>query len=616
MNNTKRSILNSIISLVLCFVMLVGSTFAWFTDTATSEDNIIQTGKLDIGMYWSDNNQDWHNTEGDSATPIFNYDNWEPGYTEVRYIKVTNDGSLAFKYHMLLSPNGTVGKLAEVIDVSYDIVSGNTAFAAPTASDKQGSLTKVGTLKDLISNNGAVAGGVLLPESQSADGYYSGEIVVCISFHMQENAGNDYQDSSIGATFNINLYATQFDFEEDSFDSSYDDGAEWPEIPSVGNSASADVEADANGNLLNETTISGEGMTATVPAGTKLADGANKLILSVANKEQSEANITLNDNAELRALDVHIDGVADGNTTPIEITLEEALPVGLNIGNYTLHHVENGQTVEMTPLADGAAPVHNNFTYDPATGNVTLYLASFSEIAIVAEPAAWNGSLDYSWYDENATELYIANADQLAAFGAIVGGMKKVTGIEKISDNVYEYSYSEEVIQDSFNGKTVKLLADINIGDTNEYYTDASENGLVFYPIGYWNNEGTYEKSGTAISSGFYSFEGTFDGDGHIISNFYQNTWEMKGDHDWYGATEQRYRDGMGLFGRVYGGTVKNLTVKNFSSDGEITTTGTIAAYADFGATFENIAIVGCNPRVYNIGNGGIVGCVGWYNKN
>ena len=55
-------------------------------------------------------------------------------------------------------------------------------------------------------------------------------------------------------------------------------------------------------------------------------------------------------------------------------------------------------------------------------------------------------------------------------------------------------------------------------------------------------------------------------------------------------------------------------TILGFSSDGEIATTGVIAAYAD-GATFENIAIFNCNPRVYNIGNGGIVGCVGWYAK-
>jgi hypothetical protein len=63
----------------------------------------------------------------------------------------------------------------------------------------------------------------------------------------------------------------------------------------------------------------------------------------------------------------------------------------------------------------------------------------------------------------------------------------------------------------------------------------------------------------------------------------------------------------MGLFGRIYGGSVVNLNIDGFKSDGEYTTTGVIAAYAD-GATFENISIFNCNPRVYNIGNGGIVG--------
>ena len=615
MKNTRRSLLNSITALVLCMSMLVGTTFAWFTDVVTSSDNIIQTGKLDIGMEWSENNRDWHSTEGANAKPIFENDKWEPGHTEVRYIKVTNDGSLAFKYQMFLEPEGSVGKLAEVIDVSYDIVSGNDDFKAPSLFNKKGSLTKIGTLKDLISARGAIASGVILPEGASEEGFYAGEIVVCISLHMQEKAGNEYKNSSIGTTFDITLYATQYNFESDSFDDSYDVDPEWPEIPSVGNSAYVDVETDISGKVANATSIVGVGMKAEIPTGVQLTENNNRLVLNVADKDESEANVTLGENDELRALDVHVLGVDESNTVPMAITLYEALPVGLNIGNYTLHHVEDGVTYTMTAVAAGETPAHNNFTYDPATGDVTLYLASFSEIALVAEPAAWEGNLNYEWYDADATELYIANADQLAAFGAIVGGMKKVTGIEKISDNVYEYSYSEEIIQDSFNGKTVKLLADINIGDTNEYYTDASENGLVFYPIGYWNNEGTYEKSGTAISSGFYSFEGTFDGDGHIISNFYQNTWEMKGDHNWYDATEQRYRDGMGLFGRVYGGTVKNLTVKNFSSDGEITTTGTIAAYADFGATFENIAITNCNPRVYNIGNGGIVGCVGWYTK-
>ena len=248
----------------------------------------------------------------------------------------------------------------------------------------------------------------------------------------------------------------------------------------------------------------------------------------------------------------------------------------------------------MQLLADGEAPVHNSFNYDPATGDVVLHLASFSEVAVVAEPAKWEGTIASAFNGGTGTEddpYIIANADQLAYFGAVVGGM---VGFK----------------QNSFNGEYIKLVCDIDLADDEEH----NVGNKIFYPIGYYNSEGTYERTNTAITSGLRTFEGTFDGNGNTISNFYQNTWEMKGDHDWYSPEEQYYRDGMGLFGRVYKGTIKNLTVKNFSSDGEIATTGVIAAYAD-GATFENIAIFNCNPRVYNIGNGGIVGCVGWYAK-
>ena len=579
MRTTKQSLLNSVVALVLCLSMLIGTTFAWFTDVVTSSGNIIQTGNLDIGMYWSENNVDWNTTEGSGATPIFSYDNWEPGYTQVRYIKVTNEGSLAFQYQMLLSPNGEVGKLAEVIDVSYDVITENPYFVAPTAEDKQGSLVKVGNLNELIESNEAVAGGVLLPLNQLADGYYSGEIVICVSFHMDELAGNEYQESTIGSTFDIKLYATQFDFESDSFDSSYDDEAEWPnkDLPFEGNSASVDVETDENGNVANPATIQGEGMSASIPAGVKLANGASKLTLSVNTVDESAANVTVAENENMRSIDVHIDGVASDNTVPMAITLNEALPIGLNLGNFTLHHVENGNTVAMTLIADGETPVHNSFSYDPVTGNVVLYLASFSEIAFVAGEAKWGGEYDYSWYNTDASVYYIANADQLAGFGAIVGGM------------------AEGIKQDSFTGKTVRLMSNINLGD----YEDANPN-LLFHPIGYY-----YNGNDSAPYSTVYSFEGTFDGNGNKIANFYQNTWEIKGDYD-----GNYYKDAMGLFGYVVNGTIKNLTVDHFSSDGEFTPTGVIAAYA-CNSTFENIAITNCNPRVYNTGNGGIVGIGG-----
>ena len=207
MKTTKKSLLTSVVALFLCVAMLSGTTFAWFTDSVTSSSNIIQSGNLDIEMYWSENNVDWKNADGADSEPIFSNDKWEPGYTEMRYLKVTNEGSLAFQYKMLLIPNGTVDKLAEVIDVYYDIVTYNEGFTAPTADNKIGSLTKVGTLADLIANGTSAAGGVLLPADKLDANYYSGEIVVCISFHMQEEAGNEYQECSIGTTFDIQLTA-------------------------------------------------------------------------------------------------------------------------------------------------------------------------------------------------------------------------------------------------------------------------------------------------------------------------------------------------------------------------------------------------------------------------
>ena len=585
MKNTKRSLMSSVVALLLCFAMLLGTTYAWFTDTAMSVDNIIQSGELDIAMYWNDDlTGTWKNVEDENT--IFDYDKWEPGYTEVRYVKIVNEGNLAFKYAMRILPLGEVSKLAEVIDVYY-------------VEDPQSPINKETDLKNPVGTLAqAIAGGLDTNGTMTENG---DELIVGIALKMRENAGNEYMGLSIGDSFSIQIVATQLSYEEDSFGKDYDKDATFPEVP-VNEGVTAPVEND-NGQAKNDVALNGENASATVPAGTKLEDGATSLTLTVTELNESNANITLGENEEKKSIDVHIDGVAATNDKPIVISLGAIAPVGQNEGNFKLYHVENAQSVEMTRVASvSELTAHNTFYYDPATGEVTVAMATFSEVALVADTVnEWEGKFDYSWYDANETELVIANADQLAAFGAIVGGM--ADGIE----------------QDSFNGKTVKLVADINLGDKE------SENNpdIIFYPIGYYNNTGSYEKKagnvgpdGSAVSSGFEIFEGTFDGNGHTIKNFYQNTWEMFGDYnDGYSGTPNHYRDGMGLFGKIYGGTVKNLTVSNFSSDGEYTTTSVIAAYAD-GATFENIAITNCNPRVYNIGNGGIVGCVGWYAKD
>ena len=403
----------------------------------------------------------------------------------------------------------------------------------------------------------------------------------------------------------VRLLATQESYESDSFGSDFDTQAKAAVFPNfVGGSASATVVPNEQNQTAAAVTMSAGAVAATVPAGVQLAQGVTELKLNVSMMGASGANIALGENEDMRSLDVHIEGVAADNTTPITVTLKEAAPMGLNLGNYKVYHVEADGTKEMTLVAaEDDFTAHNQFKYDPATGDVTLYMATFSEVAIAAELInPWKGEFNYDWYKANEKELTIANADQLAGFGAIVGGMKKVT---ELVDG--KYSYSEDVIQDSFSGKTVKLISDINLGDK-----EADNKNLIFYPIGYYNSTGSYTKtSGISVTSSVSSFEGTFDGNGHTISNFYQNTWEMFGDYnDGYSGTPNHYKDAMGLFGYVLNGTVKNLTVDNFSSDGEFTPTGVIAAYA-VNSTFENIAITNCNPRVYNTGNGGIVGIGG-----
>ena len=243
MKKTLRSLALSVISLLLCFSMLLGSTFAWFTDEIESGKNVIQAGNLDIEMYWTKDlsSGTWINAEDEDAEPVFNYDKWEPGYTEVRYVKIKNAGSLAFKYALSIIPDGEVSKLADVIDVFY--VENATANIGGRA--ELNALGAKGTLRDAI--NGSIpVNGAIVPTGKTAEGAYSGEVVIAIALKMRESAGNEYQNLSIGDTFSLKLTATQYSFEKDGYGSDYDKDAQWPGNVTVGNSASATVTTTDN----------------------------------------------------------------------------------------------------------------------------------------------------------------------------------------------------------------------------------------------------------------------------------------------------------------------------------------------------------------------------------
>jgi len=345
---------------------------------------------------------------------------------------------------------------------------------------------------------------------------------------------------------------------------------------------SASGSVTVNG-VLPETGVqiqAGNSISANVPQNVVLDENAEALTLTVATKENSDSNITLGDSDSLLALDVHIEGVSKENTVPITVDLGNALAPYLNKDAISLYHIENGVSVQMTCVDEFTA--HNQFKYDPATGGLVLYLATFSEITTVVDTTnTWEGSRDYSWYNTTDTDFVLYNVEQLAAFGDIVRGYKEdATAVDaEIIVN------DEKIAADSFAGKIVKLGADIEIHSENpgEEYR-----ARYFYPVGDYDNP----------------FKGTFDGMGHIVSNLYQNGWDMGDDP----ANKVYYDDHLGLFAYVNDATVQNLTVDNFTIIMELCDVGCVAAYAGGTSTFKNISVFNSDASSYNKRVAGIVG--------
>ena len=97
--STKRALSASIMSMILCIVLLIGATFAWFTDSVSSGTNVIKAGNLDVKLEYSKDGTNWTNADG--ATDLFDSSaKWEPGHVEVVYLKVSNAGDLALKYKL------------------------------------------------------------------------------------------------------------------------------------------------------------------------------------------------------------------------------------------------------------------------------------------------------------------------------------------------------------------------------------------------------------------------------------------------------------------------------------------------------------------------------------
>ena len=209
MNNnkkaTKRALLTSVMALVMCVVMLVGTTFAWFTDTASTAVNKIVAGNLDVdivgenGASLDKQTLKFIQAAGNNEYAPVDDVLWEPGATFfTQGFKIVNKGNLALKYKVVVS--GTTGDAKLLKAIEFNVVTEKTKEAAEA-------LAKEG---DLLSN------GASAPAAEGVYYYLRG--------HMDENAGNEYKNLTLDG-ISITVYATQYTYEKDSFDELYDDNA-------------------------------------------------------------------------------------------------------------------------------------------------------------------------------------------------------------------------------------------------------------------------------------------------------------------------------------------------------------------------------------------------------
>ena len=114
----KRTLLLSVMAMLICAAMLAGTTFAWFTDSASTGVNKIAAGNLDIELEYSYDMVTWKNATAD--TRLFNDGAlWEPGHTELVYLRIANKGSLALKYETEFGYNYRVTRGKSVLGNYY-----------------------------------------------------------------------------------------------------------------------------------------------------------------------------------------------------------------------------------------------------------------------------------------------------------------------------------------------------------------------------------------------------------------------------------------------------------------------------------------------------------------
>ena len=602
--STKHALLMSGLALLMCVSMLIGSTFAWFTDSVTSAGNKIQAGTLKIDLELLEKNEDgstkWTSLK-DSKAPIFNYDKWEPGYTDVKILKVENEGTLALKWVAKFVSANDLTELANVIDVYVKPSADEFGYA--TDRTDLSTWTKKGTVAEFVNTISETTYGNL----EAGKAAYLG-----IALKMQESADNKYQGMDLGGAFDIMILATQYTSESDSFDDQYDKNATYLNKDESGNyliSTAAELVYFADSVNNGKKTYAGETVMLTAdidlanvawsPIGQTCAtefkgvfDGQNHTIknMTIVNTDESancasglfgwieshdnnnpvtvknvkfdNANVTGNHNVAVVA------GYIYGTIENCEV--KNSTVIGLNANDDA-----NGDKVGVIAGYVGDSRINNNKVENCVVkgnrdvgglaGVVHTGVLSFKNNSVKNTSVYYVTDRSYA----SAGELFSGRTTYTADSTNAVSGNKVMKGI-----NVATAADLLTALNNLSNGQSVTLTQDIDLTGVD------------------WSVSAPWQGPGTEV---------VFDGAGHKITGLTTN----------------------GLQGGLFGSYIThgNVTIKNLTLE-TVNLTGTdvdgvsaggalIGWYESHGGilTIENVEVNGVNVKGFKY-IGGLIGYV------
>ena len=338
MKSTKKALISAIIAVVICCTMFVGSTFAWFTDQAESKGNKIVAGTFEMDLLeYSKDVADYVSIKNSSA-PLFTEaldGQWEPGKTAVRYLAIANKGSLDMKYTVSVTVKETDGKDMYKV-MQYDIIPDATYGQAENWLND-------GTHISLGENVVSEATNVVIEGAVSEEEPTMHKFALAI--HMDEEAGIIYAGGVV--EFDIKVIAGQLS-----------------DVAPMGNEGVTQT-------IKSETVAPGATATASNKDGSFKVEGTagetGEITAKITPINSTEAVFSANADIgkSVVSYDVSVEGHQPGSVVKAEIFL------GKNLVNVVMYH--NGSA-----MYNNDSQQKDTYTYDPATGYVTIYVDSFS----------------------------------------------------------------------------------------------------------------------------------------------------------------------------------------------------------------------------------------------